>query len=521
MFRLTVTLLALLYVSPSPLLRGAQDTATEKKRELKKLLDVWQAAYFEGLKVGHVHALAQEVMRHGKKVIRTDRQMNLVLKRYGSVVPIRIDETSLETADGKVLSLATTQYLAGDEKRTSTGVVKDGKLTYTAPDGTEQTLEWDDDAVGPYWQEMVFQKKNVKTGDKFKFLDYQLMLPGALTVQVAIKENDNVDRLFQKTEGKVTTIVREPVSLLRVEAVPDKFVVGGTPVQLPTKTVWLDAKFLPVREQFQMPGMGAITLYNTTKEAALKEGVAPELLPDLGLKISIPVKVTIESPYDTSEAVYRITLKDDVAKVFAEDARQKILDKKDNSFELAVKAIRRPVKVENPIKPGSEYLQSNQFIDSDNARIKATAEKIVDEETDPWKKALMLERWVHDNMRMSTSVGFPTAGQICRNMEGDCRQHAILLAALCRAAGIPARTAIGLIYAREKGRSPYFGFHMWTEVAVKGQWLGLDAILGEGGIGATHLKMGDHSWSKTATLAPLLPVSQALGKVAIEVMRAK
>jgi hypothetical protein len=33
--------------------------------------------------------------------------------------------------------------------------------------------------------------------------------------------------------------------------------------------------------------------------------------------------------------------------------------------------------------------------------------------------------------------------------------------------------------------------------------------------------MGHHSWSKTVTLAPLLPVSQALGKVAIEVVRSK
>jgi transglutaminase-like putative cysteine protease len=521
MFRFSLCLALLLYVGPSSFVRGAQDTTGEKKAEPKTLLETWQAAYFEGLKVGHVHTLAREAMRDGKKVIRTVKQMNLVVKRYGSVIPVRVDQTSVETDEGQVLALVSTQYLASDRKVSLTGVVKGGKLTYTGADESEQTLDWDDEAVGQYWQEVVFQKKKVKPGDRFHFLSYELMLPGALTIRVAVKESDKVDRLISKKEGKTIKIVREPTTLLRVETVPDKITVGGNPVQLPTKTIWLDSKLQPVREQFQMPGLGAITLYHTTREAALKEGVAPELLPDFGLKISIPLKQTIDDPYETTEAVYRITLKEEIARVFTQDDRQKVRNEKGKTFELVVKARRAPIKVETPIKPGKEYLQSNQFIDSANVNIRVKATKVVGKETDPWQKALKLEGWVHDNMRMSTAVGFPTAGQICRDLEGDCRQHAILLTALCRAAGIPARTAIGLIYARDKGRSPYFGFHMWAEVAVNGQWLGLDAILGQGGIGATHLKMGDHSWSKTATLAPLLPVSQALGKVAIDVVRAK
>jgi hypothetical protein len=521
MFRSSLCLVVLLFAPLSPVLRGAQDTPEARKTEAKPLLESWQAVYFEGLKVGHVHTRAEEAKRAGKKVIHTVQRINFVIKRYGSVIPIRLDQTSEETADGKVLALVTTQYLGTDRKVTMAGVVKAGKLTYAGADGTEQTLDWHNDAVGQYWQEVVFQQKKVKAGDRFHFLAYDLMLPGSFTVRVAVKESETVDRLVPKKEGKTIKIVREPATLLRVETVPDKIMVNGTPVQLPIKTVWLDAKLLPVRELFQMPGLGAVTLYRTTREAALKEGVAPELLPDFGLKINIPVKQTIDDPYDTTQATYRIKLKDDITGVFSQDSRQKAQNKKDRTFELAVKAIRKPVKVETPVKPGEEYLQSNHFIDSANPQIRATAARVVGMETNPWQKALKLEKWVHDNMKMSTAVGFPTAGQVCRDMEGDCRQHAILLTALCRAAAIPARTAIGLIYVRDEGRSPYFGFHMWTEVAVQGQWVGLDAILGRGGIGATHLKMGDHSWSKTATLAPLLPVSQALGKVSIEVLRSK
>jgi transglutaminase-like putative cysteine protease len=521
MFRLSLCLVVLLYVPPGQLLRGAQDTPA-KKAEPKTLLESWQAAYFEGLKVGHVHTLARETMQDGKKIIRTVMEMRFVIKRYGEVIPVRLEQVSFETEKGKVLALRVTQYIGKDTKKTMSGEVKGDKLVLTnSGDDTEVVLPWDDKAIGFYAQQILFQKKKVKSGDRFSFVAYELQLPGVMTQQCIVKDQEKTDRLVQKKDGKTVKVVRDPATLQRVETVPDKIEVNGIPIQLPSVTYWLDSKLMPVRQQSEIPGLGAITLYNTTKEAALKEGVAPELLPDFGLKISIPVKQTIDNPYETTEAVYRITLTDKVDHVFAEDGRQAVRDKKDKTFELVVKAIRKPAKVEDPIKVGEEYLQSNQFIDSDHAGIQATAKKVVGKETNSWQKALKLEKWVHDNMKMNNAVGFPTAGQISRNMEGDCRQHAILLTALCRAAGIPARTAIGLIYVRDAGRSPFFGFHMWTEVAIDGQWLGLDAILGEGGIGATHLKMGHHSWSKTVTLAPLLPVSQVLGKLSIEVVRSK
>jgi hypothetical protein len=488
----------------------------------KPLLETWQAAYFEGLKVGHVHTHVAEVKTAASTRIRTTRKMELYVKRYGSVIPVRIEQTSDETAAGKVLALSLTQALAKDKKLTFTAEVQGDKLVLrSSADDSVRKLPWDGTALGLYAQELFFQKKKVKPGDKLHFVSYELLLPGPITVRSIVKDVEATDQLVGKTEGKLLKIVREPARLLRVDTLPDKIEVGGTTIQLPGKTVWLDAKRMPVREQFDMPGLGAITMYTTTKEAALKEGVAPELLPDLGLNISIPLKTTIEGPFRTTEAVYRVTLKEELAKVFASDERQTIRNARGKTFELVVKAIRAPGKDEKAAAPGAEYLQSNHFIDSDDARIQSLAKAVTKRETDPWRKALVLEKYVHDNMKVSTSVGFPTASQIAKDMEGDCRQHALLLAALCRAAGVPARTAVGLVYAREPGRSPVFGFHMWTEVWVRGRWVALDAILGQGGVAATHLKMADHHWAKTQTLAPLLGVARALGKIQIDIVSTK
>ncbi len=490
-----------------------------EKAEPKPLLESWQAAYFEGLKVGHMHTVAHQNGAGDEARIKTVRTMELVIKRYGSVLPITIVQSSEEKPDGKVVSLGLSQQLGKSPRVTLGGQVDGGNLLLRAGEDEARRAPWDDRSVGLYAQETVFQKQKVKPGDKLAVVSYEIMLPGPMTIRAVVKDKEKVDQLVTKKDADGKPVIsRSPASLLRVETTPDPINVGGTEVRLPSKTVWLDGRLLPVREQFEMPGLGTVTLYTTTKEAALKEGVAPDRLPDFGLNINIPLKQTIEDPYKTTQAVYRVSMKEKLPKVFTSDDRQAVRNQKENTFELVVHARREPGTDDTAPAPGPEFLESNVFVDSDDARIQALAKAVTRSADTPWKKALALEKWVHENMKLSSAVGFPSASQIAKDLEGDCRQHAMLLVALCRAVGVPARTAVGLLYVREPGRAPYFGFHMWGEVWVKGKWVALDAILGEGGVAATHLKMADHSWAKTQTLAPLLPISQVLGKLQIEVL---
>jgi hypothetical protein len=90
---------------------------------------------------------------------------------------------------------------------------------------------------------------------------------------------------------------------------------------------------------------------------------------------------------------------------------------------------------------------------------------------------------------------------------------------MCRAVGVPSRTAIGLVYV-DLRKGPVLGYHMWTEVWVRGQWLSIDATLGLGSIGAGHVKITDASWHDTQSLKPLLPVMRLmLAKPEAQVVR--
>ncbi|MGD9201101.1 MAG: transglutaminase domain-containing protein, partial [Chitinispirillia bacterium] len=80
------------------------------------------------------------------------------------------------------------------------------------------------------------------------------------------------------------------------------------------------------------------------------------------------------------------------------------------------------------------------------------------------------------------------------SQEGDCTEHAVLTAAMCRAAGIPSRIAVGIAYVDTfLGRKNIFVPHAWTQVFIQGKWYSIDAALGSSDARRITFKTGDGS----------------------------
>ena len=62
----------------------------------KVVLDVWDAAYLEGVKAGHRHTTVQEIDYDGGKAFRTTQTMSLSIKRYNAVVNQRLETATEE-----------------------------------------------------------------------------------------------------------------------------------------------------------------------------------------------------------------------------------------------------------------------------------------------------------------------------------------------------------------------------------------------------------------------------------------
>jgi len=72
--------------------------------------------------------------------------------------------------------------------------------------------------------------------------------------------------------------------------------------------------------------------------------------------------------------------------------------------------------------------------------------------------------------------GYDIASVVARRHEGDCTEHAVLLAALARAFRIPARVVEGVVLIEIDGNVLALG-HAWVEVHRGGSWQPADAAI--------------------------------------------
>jgi hypothetical protein len=162
---------------------------------------------------------------------------------------------------------------------------------------------------------------------------------------------------------------------------------------------------------------------------------------------------------------------------------------------------REPVPDEPGAAPGptlEEYLAPSPFIESDDPQIVATARAIVGDEADPTRRARALVRWVGRNLEQAPSVTMPSARQVLEARRGDCNEHAVLLAALARAADVPARVVAGAVYLNDG-----FYYHAWTELWL-GSWVSADAVFAQMPADVTHVKLVEGGPERHFQLAGLL-----------------
>lgn len=472
--------------------------------------DVWETAQVEGTRVGYLHTTVRRVDLEGEQRFRAAAELDLTFKRHNALLRVRREHGTEETAEGKVIGIFLRQGQEGGKQLVINGAIEDGQMHVRVDDGRiDRRIPWSEDVVGLYRQGHLFEQRKPKSGDCFTLQRYEPTYNTVLTIRVAVKDREDVTL---PTGGP-------RVSLLRVEMKADKLEGRGVRVQPPPEVWWLNEKFVPARRQFELDGLGTVVLTRTTREAAMAPA-APSRLTDIGLKTLIPLNRPLPNPYATRSAVYRVTLRGDgdPSSALANDDHQEVRNLRGDTFELHVHPARKPQRSKEATPVPAEFLQSCPFINCEDPRVQELAHRAVGDEKDPWAKARRIERWVKQNMRPDNAVPLDPAGDVARQLRGDCRQYALLTAALCRAEGVPARIAVGLLYV-EKGRRPQMGFHMWTEVCIAGQWLGLDGTLGLGGVSAAHVKIADHSWHDIHSLTPLLPANRVLGKLAIIVLR--
>lgn len=282
--------------------------------------------------------------------------------------------------------------------------------------------------------------------------------------------------------------------------------------------VELDADGEVIWSRTELLGLEA-TLRRTDRETALTEADGPG--PEVLLATLVRPDRPIPQPERVRRAVYELSLAGaggpsetpELPDLPGEGAQR--VERRGERMRVTVtvpgageaETGRYGTETAGPLPPADQdgvgglapLLAASTYLDHDAPEVRRLLARAVPEDADPARGraegAEALARSLADVVRRHVTVkdldtGFATASEVARNGRGDCTEHAVLLAALLRAAGIPSRVVTGLVYLEElAGAEGVFGYHMWAQALVGGRWLDLDATL-PWGFDATHIALG-------------------------------
>jgi len=157
-----------------------------------------------------------------------------------------------------------------------------------------------------------------------------------------------------------------------------------------------------------------------------------------------------------------------------------------------------------------EHLQPEPLIQSDDERIVEAARTVTNWNLSwnhqPREIAGQLTRSVHRMLDKRITFSVPSALQVLESKQGDCNEHTVLYVAMARALGLPARTAVGLVYVDGS-----FFYHAWPEVWL-GEWVAVDPTFGQYPADAAHIRF------VIGGLAQQVEIVRLIGNLQIEVL---
>ena len=137
-----------------------------------------------------------------------------------------------------------------------------------------------------------------------------------------------------------------------------------------------------------------------------------------------------------------------------------------------------------------KYLEPERYIECNDPVLIEKAKEITVGSKDSWEAATKLSKWVAENIHYAIPGG-GTARKTFDIRAGECGSHSMLLAAFCRAVGIPARVVWGAMYAPNYGGG--FGQHGWNEIYMgTNGWIQVDATAFETDyVDAGHIRIAE------------------------------
>lgn len=433
---------------------ASQVHAGEAKAETQYMI-----AMVGGKKLGY--GVNVRELRDGKVV--TSQEMVMSLMRGSVALKIRMLEKCVETADGKPLGFTCEQDM-GFVRQVIEGRVEGDRLQITTTQGKneqKQTVDWPKGALMMEGARLRSIAEGLKEGTKYTIKSFSAGMQMAVDTQFeigAVKDVDLFGRVVPLTEVK--TVVSAPSG--KIEGVS-----------------YVDKNCDALKTVMSVMGM-SVEMLACTKEVAMAPGepadffdktlvACPTALGDCGAARSVT--------YDIRPLSEKAGLK------FLEGPSQKVTAGAGGAVTVTVAPAAAGKGAAFPYKGDKAEalaaLKPTRFLQCDDAKVKELAKQATTGQKDAAAAAKAIQDFVAEYVKKKDmTVGYATAAEVAAARQGDCTEHAVLAAALCRAAGIPSQVVTGLAYVKSfAGHKDVFVPHAWFRAWVGEQWVDYDAAL--------------------------------------------
>lgn len=422
----------------------------------------WYSVTIDGVKSGWAHEVVEVEGETGD--LKTEKMQTMTLSRGGMELTIAVTTSFIESAEGKPISVSSTQEAMGSSQTTSWKFV-DGTIEMTTAAGGQPIVKkvplpkepW----LTPQAVKRLFMKK---MNESVSAITYQTMSPelGPAVITVVMTK-----------KGETTQdVLGKEVSVTVWETVNDKMPVIGTE--------WYSHDGTNVGSSINA-GFGAIENRLMPKHDALSPvNEVPELMVSLLVEPNLPIDI------EETKLTMLVKSKDGSSIELPSVGMQHVSGNNDGTATVVVD-LENPIEATEQELQDPHYLEASALCDGTDEAVVAIAQDVLSAMPDgssDMDKALALRAKVFyfiEEKDMSTA--FASASQTARSKRGDCSEHAVLLCGLLRASGIPSRGVMGMVYLPERyvpeigGPNGAFGWHMWSQALIDGKWIDLDATL--------------------------------------------
>lgn len=435
--------------------------------------DEWSGIYFQGAKVGHAHSTIARI-EDGFQ-ISEDLHLNLTVLNVPQVI-----QTSINAVTDRDLRLSIFSFRlkAGVIRYAAFGRVSGTTVKLRVTSGSSMQrhrIELERAPVLSNSLKYLVLRNGLEPGTRFTQTFFDPLTLRTRAVDIAVQGMEKI------------TVQGRQFDCYKVQATG-----SGVPVHS-----WLDRDGNTLREESPM---GFVLVRESRADAlAGTQGDSPD--------VAAATAVAVDRTFSKAGLRrLRLRLRNIDTSAFQLDQGRQHLSGDELTIQLQplteADTCRLPVQ-DARFAPD---LADTVFIQSRHERVRRQAEDILQGERDGRRAVEKLLRWVYRSLAKEPTMSIPSAVQVLETRRGDCNEHAVLMAALCRAAGIPARLCAGLVYMNGS-----FYYHAWVEVYL-GRWVPADPTLDQLPADVTHIKFvqGD--------LEAQVAILQLLGRLEIDVL---